>query len=171
MASITPNRKNGKITSYKFKACVGRDEFGKQIFRCTTWKVPDGMVPSQAEKAATKAALEWEKHARDEYQKDLQNPERVKERLTATSRTDMAEFIQTTWFPICICDGEHKPTTVALNKHISAYFSGKAIQTLTVGNEPLFRCHNSGSKVRRKNNDLRLCQSVHGGSEHERQQP
>ena len=135
MASITPNRKNGKITSYKFKACVGRDEFGKQIFRCTTWKIPDGMVPSRAEKSATKAALEWEKHARDEYQKDLQNPERVKERLTATSRTDMAEFIQTTWFPICICDGEHKPTTVAFNKHISdtiaAYFSGKAIQTLT----------------------------------------
>ena len=50
MASITANRKNGKVVSYKFKACVGRDETGKQIFRCNTWKVPDGLAPSKIEK-------------------------------------------------------------------------------------------------------------------------
>ena len=80
MASITQNKKYGKIISYKFKACVGRDEFGKQIFRCSTWKVPDGLIPSRAEKAAQKAAAEWEQQAKDEYKKDLQNPERVRER-------------------------------------------------------------------------------------------
>ena len=31
MASIYPNRKNGKITSFKFKAYLGRDENGKQV--------------------------------------------------------------------------------------------------------------------------------------------
>ena len=135
MASITQNKKNGKVISYKFKACVGRDEFGKQIFRCTTWKAPEGLIPSRAEKAAQKAATEWEQKARAEYEKDLRNPERIKERMTAKSRTEFSDFVLNTWFPICICDGEHKPTTVAFNKHISNtiadYFSGKAIQTLS----------------------------------------
>jgi len=45
MATITQNKKEEKITSYKFRTCVGRDEFGKQIFRCCTWKAPDGMIP------------------------------------------------------------------------------------------------------------------------------
>ena len=58
MASIIPKEKDGKIVSYKFKACVGRDDCGKQVFRCTTWKVPAGLVPSKAVKAAEKAAGE-----------------------------------------------------------------------------------------------------------------
>ena len=45
MASIIQNKKDGKIVSYKFKTCGGRDEFGKQVFRCYTWKIPDGMIP------------------------------------------------------------------------------------------------------------------------------
>ena len=39
MASITQNKKDGKVISYKFKACIGRDEFGKQIFRCNPCKL------------------------------------------------------------------------------------------------------------------------------------
>ena len=123
MASITQNKKDGKIISYKFKVCVGRDEFGKQIWRCTTWKAPDGMMPSRAEKEAQKAAADWERQAKDEYQKDLQNPERIKERQAAKDRTEFSDYILNTWFPICICDGEHKPTTVAFNKQIAFIFS------------------------------------------------
>ena len=134
MASITQNKKDGKVISYKFKACVGRDEFSKQIFRCFTWKVPEGLIPSRAEKAAQKAAAEWEQKAKDEYKKDLQNPERVREREITKARTDFAAFVREVWFPICICDGEHKPTTVDFNRHISNvisdYFSGQAIQTI-----------------------------------------
>ena len=107
MASITQNKKDGKIISYKFKVCVGRDEFGKQIWRCTTWK----------------AAAEWERQVKDKYQKDLQNPERIKERQAAKDRTEFSDYILNTWFPICICDGEHKPTTVVFNKHIAFIFS------------------------------------------------
>ena len=54
MASIIPNFKEGKIISYKFKACVGRDDCGKQVFRCMTWKVPVGLGPVKADKAAEK---------------------------------------------------------------------------------------------------------------------
>lgn len=59
MASSIQNKKDGKVVSYKFKACVGRDELGKQVWKCTTWKIPDGMIPSRAEKAAQKAAAVW----------------------------------------------------------------------------------------------------------------
>ena len=75
MASITQNKKDGKVISYKFKACIGRDEFGKQIFRCTTWKVPDGLAAARVEKAAQKAATEWEQQAKEEYRRDVENPE------------------------------------------------------------------------------------------------
>lgn len=71
MASIIQNKKDGKVISYKFIVCVGRDEFGKQIWRCNTWKSPEGLIPSRAEKAVQKAAAEWEKQAKEEFKKDL----------------------------------------------------------------------------------------------------
>lgn len=92
MASITHNKKDGKIVSYKFRACVGRDEFGKQIFRCSTWKAPDGMTPSRAEKAAQKAAADWERQVKDEYKKDMLDPQRIKDREIAKQRTEFSEF-------------------------------------------------------------------------------
>ena len=92
MASITQNKKDGKIVSYKFRACVGRDEFGKQIFRCSTWKAPDGMTPSRAEKAAQKAAADWERQVKDEYKKDVLDPQRIKDREIAKQRTEFSEF-------------------------------------------------------------------------------
>ena len=70
MAAITPNKKNGKVISYRFRACVGRDESGKQIFRSMTWNVPEGLAPSRAEKAAQKASVLWERDAKAEYEKD-----------------------------------------------------------------------------------------------------
>ena len=69
MAAITPNKKDGKIVSYKFRACVGRDEAGKQIFRCTTWKVPTKLSPAKADKAANRAAELWEKEVRGCFSK------------------------------------------------------------------------------------------------------
>ena len=61
MASIYPNRKNGKIISFKSKAYLGRDENGKQVFKCTTW-IPDktmseGKLTALVEKEATIAIL------------------------------------------------------------------------------------------------------------------
>lgn len=135
MASITPKMKNGKIVSYKFKVFVGRDELGKQVFRCTTWKIPDALTPSRAEKAARKAAVEWERQVKDEYQRELQNTKQIPEGHTASSKPSLADFVRYTWFPICICDGNHKPTTVAFNQNITKtildYFGEKLIQTIT----------------------------------------
>lgn len=122
MASITPNKKDGKIVSYKFRACVARDELGKQIFKCTTWKIPSGMTPSKAEKAAQKAALQWEKKIREEYQKDLIEPERIKLRQIQGTKTEFSEFVWKWWFPICIDNGTHKHTTIDFYKHTTGNF-------------------------------------------------
>lgn len=135
MAAIIQNKKDGKVVSYKFKACVGRDELGKQVFKCSTWKVPDGMTPSKAEKAAQRAAATWEHQVKEEYKKDLENPERVREREIAKKRTDFVKFVSEDWFPVCIEDGNHTHTTVDFYRHttnrITAYFAGRTIQSIT----------------------------------------
>lgn len=135
MAAITPNKKDGKIISYKFRACVGRDEVGKQIFRCTTWKVPTELSPAKAEKAANRAAELWEKEVRAEHAKDLEDPERVKAREISHSKTEFSDFVLNDWFPICIDNGEHKPKTIAFyndtTKNIVAYFQGYILQRIS----------------------------------------
>ena len=92
-------------------------------------------MPSRIEKAAQKAAAEWEKQARDEYQKDLMNPERIRAREIERTRTEFSYFVRDVWYPICICNGEHKATTTEFYRHISNvisdYFSGKALQSIT----------------------------------------
>ena len=80
MATITPKEKDGKIIAYKFRACVGRDENGKQVSRATTWKIPENLSMTRLTSAAQRAAADWEKQARSEYEKDLYDPERIKAR-------------------------------------------------------------------------------------------
>lgn len=138
MAAITPNMKSGKIISYRFRTCVGRDEAGKQIFRSMTWTVPEHLTPSKAEKAAQKAADRWEKEARAEYEKDVKDPERVKARELARTTTDFVSFVEHDWFPVCIENGERKPKTVSFysdtKKNIVKYFDGKVLQKITPTN-------------------------------------
>ena len=56
MAYIQEKLKGKKIVSFKFKACVGRDDNGKQIFKCTTWYPPAELTPAKARKEAQKVA-------------------------------------------------------------------------------------------------------------------
>ena len=113
MATITPKEKDGKVIAYKFRACVGRDENGRQVCRATTWKVPENLSMVRLEKAVQRAAADWEKQARAEYEKDLCDPERIKAREVDRTKTDFARFVLEEWFPICIDNGERKPKTVS----------------------------------------------------------
>ena len=54
MAYVQEKLKGKKIVSFKFKACVGRDGNGKQIFKCTTWYPPAELTPAKARKEAQK---------------------------------------------------------------------------------------------------------------------
>ena len=72
MAYIQEKFKGKKIVSFKFKACVGRDADGKQVFKCTTWYPPDDLTPAKAWKEAQKVAVLWEDEARKAYLKEQQ---------------------------------------------------------------------------------------------------
>lgn len=60
MATITEKSKGNKVVSFKFHCCVGRDEQGKQHFRTTTWKPPEGLSYAKARKMAEAEAYRWE---------------------------------------------------------------------------------------------------------------
>ena len=70
MANIRENKRDGKIISYRFTVCLGRDANNKQIRRYTTWEVPEGLTPAKAKKAAERAADAWERETREEYRKE-----------------------------------------------------------------------------------------------------
>lgn len=135
MANITPNVKDGKTISYKFRCCLGRKENGKQIFKCATWHIPNGLTPSKAERLAQKTADEWEKQTKQEYEKDLKDPSRIKVREIDKTKTVFVDFIQNLWFPLCVCNGEHKHTTIEFYRHIinkiSKYFNDSILQKIT----------------------------------------
>ena len=134
MASIKENKKNGKVVSYKFTCCLARDAKGKQIRRCTTWIPEAGLTPKKERKAAERAAEAWEQNLRNEYEKDLLNPERVALKELAGSKIDFGEFVLKIWFPICIDNGEHKAKTVSFYedtaKNVIKYFEGYSLQNI-----------------------------------------
>lgn len=137
MASITPKRKSGRIVSYKFKTCVGRNTQGKQIFRCTTWVPPEGMKVFQADRAAEKAALEWEDTARAEYEREMAALATGKSYSLPPEKRhdDFNSFVSEIWLPLQVRSGSHKPTTVAffenMSKPIMEYFKGSVLQEIS----------------------------------------
>lgn len=135
MATIVENKKDGKVVSYKFRAYLGKDDFGKPINKYTTWKAPKELTPTKAMRAAKKAAEEWEQEVRDEYEKDLQDLQRAKNREIEKERTEFGAFAEELWFPLKIDNGEHKHTTVDFYKNtmprVVEYFRGRAVQSIT----------------------------------------
>ena len=134
MATFIENKKNGKVVSYKFRAYLGKQQDGKQVAKYHTWQVPDGLTPAKARKAAEKAAAEWEKEARFEYERDVKEPERAAIREIENQRTDFVGFVDGLFFPVCLYDGNHKQTTItyyeSLSKGIKTYFKGYTLQTI-----------------------------------------
>jgi len=128
MASIYPTKSNSKPTSYKFKVCLGRDEHNKQILRCKTWTPPAGLTPAKELKAAQTAASIWETELRTKGFEQEKQPEKPK-------RVRVADYIEHTWFPLEIENGERKPTTITFYRSmvslICDYFDTDYIQDIT----------------------------------------
>lgn len=112
MASVKENRnKRGEIISYRFRACVGRDEVtGKQIWRTATFPRPDGMTPKAEGKHIRRTADEWERQQRDDYRKGLE-PDR--------DRMTLAAFIRGHWWTNCIEAAGHAPNTLISYRKLS----------------------------------------------------
>ena len=109
MAHIRANTKNGKIVSYRFTVCLGRDCNGKQIRKYTTWPIPPDTSTAKAKKAAERAADIWEQELMSEYHKKLEAESAGKAyQIPAEKRhDDFVSFVNDVWFPLQVRDGKH----------------------------------------------------------------
>lgn len=137
MASVKENTSNGKVTSYRFTVCMGRDKDGKQIMRTMTWRPPSDLSPAKARKAAERAADQWERIIRSEGQgKQKPNAPPPPPPSDPEPRADdFVRFIDSVWFPLEIEGSDRKPRTVAfykaLLKTLKPYFQGMTLQEIT----------------------------------------
>ena len=104
MASIYPNRKDGKIVSFKFKWYGGRDETGKQIVRCTTWTPDKRLSERKMMLQAEKEAALWEQQLKTEQH--TQSAMQLGD-LTFT------QFVDEHWLPYQRDVKENRETTLA----------------------------------------------------------
>ena len=78
MAIIDPyiSKDTGEIVSYRFRACVGRDEYGKQVWRAVT--IPNDESLSKLTPKKLQAELErrhsnWAKSEKEKFKNDVTN--------------------------------------------------------------------------------------------------
>ena len=137
MASIRENRKNGKVVSFRFSACLERDAEGKQIRKYLTWTPPDSLPPAKAKKAAEKEADAWEISIKEEYEKEKAAEAIGKSyALPPEKRRDcFASFVNEIWLPLQVRNGNCRPNTIAfyqnIAKVITHYFGGSYLQEIT----------------------------------------
>ena len=137
MASLIEVFKDGRIVSYRFSCCVGRDERGKQVRRSMTWHPPDGLRQSRMRAAAERAAADWEETVRAEYAAELERMSRPDPGYIPPEerRDDFAEFVDNVWYKLYICNGDRKKSTETyykdIIKYITDYFAGAVLQDIT----------------------------------------
>lgn len=112
MAAITPKKdKQGNITGYKVRICLGRDDQYKQIWRATTIKRPEGLTPKKEEKEVERLADLWEQAQKAEYERT-----RAKE---SKDKITLAAFIENHWWKDHVEDGTHTPSTISFYRHMT----------------------------------------------------
>ena len=104
MATVKANKdKTGKVISYRFRCCIGRDAQGKQIFSTKT--VPAvGLTPAKEMKKMQADADAWEQSVKKGYA-----PQKQK---------SFSAFIEDDFLPVHVRNGEHSPTTVKFYEDI-----------------------------------------------------
>ena len=122
MASVKPNyNKSGEIISYRFRACIGRDETtGKQLFATKTVNAPADLTPGKALKKMQTEADLWE--------------EEVKKGNAPAKNQTFKRFIDEDFIPVHVCGGKHSPSTVKFYKdicdHLKERFGTKALNSI-----------------------------------------
>lgn len=113
MATIDVRKnKRGEITGYRLRACVGRDEQYKQVWRTCTISRPDGLTPARERKEVQRIADEWESSQKSEYERTHSKEDR--------DRITLADFIKNHWWPDHVMDGKHTPSSVSFFGYMSA---------------------------------------------------
>ena len=112
MASIKEEGTKGKRLSYKFRVCLGRDESGRQISKAMRWNPPEDMTPAKARKEAQRVAAVWEAEQKEAFERQKAQQEGRKTDYT------FGQFVDEVWVPLCVRDGSHRPSTVAMYTNI-----------------------------------------------------
>ena len=122
MASIKINKdKNGVIKSCRFRACLGRDECGKQIWATkTVSKIPDEKTEAKIKKAWQLQADVWEKGLLDG---------------TESANNDTFQgFVEGDFWKLHVEGGNLRPSTAAFYKNMRPrciqYFGTKKLTTI-----------------------------------------
>ena len=127
MATIYPNRKDGKIVSFKFKAYLGRDSQSKQIFKCKTWIPDKEMTEKKLLALAEKEAILFEYEAAAHYEEE--------QKAFKPNEILFQDFVQKIWKPAKINEKEVRPTTIAFHtyllKIIVPYFENRKLKNIT----------------------------------------
>ena len=110
MATIYPKRKDGKIVSFKFKTFLGRDENGKQQFKCKTWIPDKQMAENRLLALAEKESIIWER----QVQVDMEEQKNTFKPVEIT----FERFVKDVWQPAKMNLNEVRPTTIAFNSYI-----------------------------------------------------
>lgn len=130
MATIdTRKNKSGEITGYRLRACVGRDEQYKQVWRTCTIPRPEGLTPAKEKKEVQRIAAEWEAAQKAEY--DRTHAKEDKDKIT------LADFIKNHWWKDHVLDGTHTPSSISFYRYMSddilSYFGeGKRLKQIDV---------------------------------------
>lgn len=112
MATVDVRKnKQGEITGYRVRTCVGRDEQYKQVWRTVTIPRPDGLTPAKERKEVQRLADEWEAKQKAEYERTHAKKDR--ERIT------LADFIENHWWPDHVMDGTHTPSSISFFRYMS----------------------------------------------------
>lgn len=105
MACVKPNyNKQGEIISYRFRACTGRDEMGRQEFVTKTVNAPVGLTPVKALKKMQTEADVWETE--------------VRKGNAPNQRFTFKCFIEEQFIPVFVCNGKHSPSTIKFYRDI-----------------------------------------------------
>ena len=121
MATIDTNKnRSGEVTGYRIRACVGRDETNKQVWRTCTIPRPEGLTPKREEKEVRRMADEWEEAQKEEYKKTLKR--------ISKDKTTLKAFIEEHWLPDHVRI-DHTPSSIKFFEYTAAkatdYFGPK----------------------------------------------
>ena len=129
MAMVKENLKGGKVVSYKFTVFLGRDENGRKLSKCMTWYPPADLSATKIPKVAQLEADIWEREAKETFLREQEEAHR------AIADYTFNDFINNVWFPLCVNDGSHRPSTIAFYEYalkiIKPYFDGVLLREIT----------------------------------------
>ena len=103
--------KNGEVIGYRFRACMGRDDQGKQIWRTKPVDRPEGLTPKKEEKEVQRQADQWEAEEKETFAKTQTKHDKTK--------ITLAEFVSEHWWKDHVMDGSHTPSSISFYKYMS----------------------------------------------------